>query len=176
MWYDLVHLLRSGRFRIQEVTELIDGAECLVLYSGTPAAIKIYLDIEKDFSVVRFVWYFQPPPPSELETWPPERQVMNYSALEQLVDYGNGIWLPTVVHEKNYDMDGKQTTHIVTTLLDAGFNMGLSSDMFTNVFPPGIVVTDTINHIQYRDFGNPEDIEHFLDKNLFTLPEAASDK
>ncbi|MGI6139560.1 MAG: hypothetical protein ACOYI9_11045, partial [Candidatus Hydrogenedentales bacterium] len=176
LWYDLVHSLRSGMFRIQEATELIDNAECLVLYSGTPAVIKIYLDIEKVFSVVRLVKYYALAPPSELETWPHERQVEWRVDLHQLVDYDNGVWLPSVVYVKGYDKDGEQTRYVVTRLLDAGFNIGLSSETFSDVFPPGIVVTDMIDHIQYRDFGNPEDVEHFLDSNLFTLPEADSEE
>lgn len=173
-WVDLVTALKTGRYFIQGMTEQVNGSECVVLFSGTPAYSKIYLDVEKDFSVMRFVHYKQSAPPN-FDPWLSERQMTRLVDMDGLTNYGNGVWLPSVVHDKRYT-DGEQTTLIITTLLDAGFNIGLSSDIFNNIFPPKSLITDFINNIRYRNFDNAESIQHFLDRSLFTLPKMNTDE
>ena len=40
---------------IQEETAQVNGSDCLVVFRGTPAVQKVYLDIEKNFSVARVI-------------------------------------------------------------------------------------------------------------------------
>jgi hypothetical protein len=98
-----------------------------------------------------------------------ERQLTGHIDLINLTDYGNGVWLPSTV-DAQYYKNGKPMKHTKVNLIEAGFNVGVSSSLFEEVIPRDVVVTDTINNAVYRNCDNPEDIQHFLDDSLFTLP------
>ena len=173
-WGDLVHILNVGGI-VQESTEQIDGNDCLVVLFGAPASIIIYLDIEKDFSVRRIVMYFENQR-AEGGAWAKPRVRHAWIDLTGLQHFGNGIWLPSTVDAVFCDTHGRKTSTIQTTLHNAAFNVGLSPELFDNIFPAGIMVTYTIKNIVYRNFGDLEDVQHYIDRNLFTLPEIEPDE
>ncbi len=172
-WCDLVHLLNIGGI-IQEAIEQIDGHDCLVVLYGTPAATKIYLDIDKNFSVRRIVQYRQTQP-REGGAWADSRVLSTWSDLLQLQYFGNGIWLPSVVDTVLFNADSEAATTIQTTLHNAAFNIGVAPEAF-DLFPADAVVTDTVNHIIFRNFGDPDEVQHYIDRRLFTLPERTSNE
>ncbi len=159
-WYpfDLERLLRFGSTYVLENTVEVDGAECLAVVLGAPARFRVFLDLERDLSVVRFDEFEY----TYVENALPARHLVYARSLSDLQDLGNGLWLPRMVITERYAGDRNpnlppdtlmwRRTH---ELLEARINEELASSLFTDVFAEGTMVFDRITNIAYRQGANP---------------------
>ncbi|MDR1385785.1 MAG: hypothetical protein LBJ67_18330 [Planctomycetaceae bacterium] len=142
--FDLLLFLKQDTIVVvYEKKEVINGSECIVVADLTT---RLYLDISKDFSVVRAETYTQ----NILEGQLMGRWLTTQTTLFDLTDYGNGVWLPNKAIVLYYDQTNKATCKRSIEVLNTKLNDNLKEDYFVNFIPADIMVVDTVNNTIYK--------------------------
>jgi hypothetical protein len=144
---------------VYEKTTTIGGAECLLVSDG---AADIYLDISRDFSVVRLDnfqidWKDNG---SGNKTVGGRRHTHRIDCAD-LVDYGNAIWLPNSIKVTEFASgDGPATTGSsqassgtgtsrVITVAKMEVNPQIADSFFTDIIPKNAMVSDQAKGLRY---------------------------
>jgi hypothetical protein len=145
--YDLVAMLEQPVTIVLEQRETVDGVNAVVV---TDMRHRIYLDPDRDFAVVRTEqWQL-----AKDQNGKPVNQKLAYARNNRnLVDSGNGIWLPKEV-EQTWFKDGKPTDRSVTRAAEAKLNASITDDDFRNIFPYGTSISDAINDLRFINGGD----------------------
>ena len=129
-----------------EKTEILDGHHCIVL---ADLYTKIYLDIDKDYSLYALLDYQVADNNEENPDTTFSRRLDSSRVLHNLKDYGNGIWLPEWVETKTFNLDGSVNSENRITYEEIRLNSGLKASFFENVIPEGAVVADSVRDMVY---------------------------
>jgi hypothetical protein len=156
--YDLVEMLKSDATFLLQQLEEVDGRKCLILTEGI---FRVYLDVEHDFSVLKFEQY-------EYDTEPTSNGgylIVGFDRtferkLEEMVDHGNGLWLPSQA-QVNQFKHGRQVAHERTEIQALAINEGVDEKLFSDVIPVGAIVFDGVRKASYT-FGAKASIEGTL--------------
>ncbi len=160
LWYayDLVGLLRRKNSLVLEDEIEVDGARCIVVTLGQPATFRAFLDIERDFAVIRFQ-EFRYETANEI---PVRRWVSTDRVSRDFQEYGNGLWLPREVSCHWYDGNGELGDMREHRLLDVSVGEAVDPQMFTELFTEGTFIRDSTRRIGYY-YGRDESVQEALD-------------
>ncbi len=131
---------------IFEKTEELNGHHCIVL---ADLYTKIYLDIERDFSLYALFDYQVVDKNEENSDMSFTRCLDSSRILHNLKDYGNGIWLPEWVEKKTFNLDGSVNSESRITYEEIKLNIKLKDSFFEDVIPDGALVADSIRDMVY---------------------------
>jgi hypothetical protein len=168
--YDLVEFLRRSP-KLSVKSEEVDGVECLTLATMTPAKTPntiVYLDPARDFAVLGVETFIYTRGEEGGKT-----ELYYRWMCEDLVNFGNGIWLPTKIVQEYYRTGPRRASESprarrVTTVERLAVNKGVEDKLFTDVFPLGIRVWDAVHRLNYR-LEPITSIEQEIDRVLETL-------
>jgi hypothetical protein len=156
---DLAEFLgTSSSIIVLEDAEDVGGSKCLVVVNGVH---RVYLDISRDFSVIRFDEWT--PMRNEVDaTVYPGQELTIRRHCRDLRDYGNGVWLPRQIEVLSYK-HGKVVERHTSLIESLEINKEIPGSVFTDLLPEGILVSDLVRKAVYRS-GNEPSIEDTLSK------------
>jgi hypothetical protein len=121
---------------------------------------KIYLDPEKDFSVVRFEKYSHnfERIESELSSVPNirliGRSLIFRSDLSDLINYDNGIWIPSKI-ENTIFLKDRVIERAVVSVENVQINQNIPKSFFEDIIPENSFVFDAPNNLTYKQSDSP---------------------
>jgi len=136
---DIVKFLEmGGTAHVFQQEQRVNGRNCIVLLS---TARRFYLATECDYSIVRIEQFVQ--------THKVGRELLFRSDHFDLVDYGNGIWLPSRI-EHTYYTNGKPDGHALIDIQEVQINQEIPDSFFSDVIPDDAFVFDGIRGMTYQ--------------------------
>ncbi|QGQ25629.1 hypothetical protein F1728_24395 [Gimesia benthica] len=158
--YDLLEMLGGKYTLLLQRLEEVDGRECLV---ATDTMFRVYLDVERDFSVIRFESVSLVLDSSVVA------KIIDYQLdytrrFESMKNYGNGLWLPHKIETTSLK-DGKVINRQITEVSEMTVNEGVNDNIFNDIIPKGAFVFDSIQNASYR-YGENQSIEGTLEDEM----------
>jgi hypothetical protein len=142
--YDIIQLLDHGCC-IFEKKEKYQDAECLIVSNGI---FRVFLDIDKDFSVVHVDSYDIHLVPVASGLVIPKIVKDAESSGFEFVDFGNGIWFP--MKTKLTFGDGARIIGEAECDFEyIRLNSEIEDSLFTDIIPEDVIVSDSINGLTY---------------------------
>jgi len=149
---DLVESLEmKGATFVFHEEKMANGKRCVIVANSFQ---RFFLDPECDFSLIRFELFEQIFEENNLSPKPLEntkiigRRPLFITDHFDLVDKGNGIWIPSRI-ECAYYTDGKPDGQATITVLDAQFNTAIPDLFFSDVIPDDAFVADGSRGMTY---------------------------
>jgi len=130
-------------FGIFEKKETVAEFECIVV---ADLSNRIYLVPQKDFSVAQSETYKQEFSNGVLSG----RWLASRSTLFDLVDHGNGVWIPSKAVIEIFDKSGKIALRYSVDVSLVEVNKRIGDDYFTGFIPDGTLVADVADGLVYR--------------------------
>jgi hypothetical protein len=144
--FDLESFLEAEKTHVLDRDIQLNGKKCIVVLD---LSTKIYLDPEKDFSVIRFEKYAHNAVPTQLQSTPiplssllgqdvriTGRKLIYRSDLTDLKNYGNGIWIPSKIENTIFNTTFNEQNVVeqsVVTIEDVRVNEGIPQTFFTEI-------------------------------------------
>lgn len=144
---DFVDFLKDeGSTHVFQQEKDINGSKCIVVLN---TGKRFFLDPKRDYSVVRFEQFEHEYAPN---TQGLRHLVGRHMRLRvdnhDLVDHGNGIWLPTKTVCSSFAENGK-TEQMTTIVTDVRVNKGITDAFFTDITPEHSFVFDSVRKMTY---------------------------
>lgn len=144
----------AGYAFVGEKTEIVNGQECVFVSN---VATDIYLDISKDYSVVKMVW-------NQLTTdfIDGGRKIVPYKTVNMTdhIDCGNGIWIPRKIVVLSA-FEGEVGMKTTMTISIAKLNEKFEDSIFVNIFPEDALIADAVSNLVY-EWGEKASIDSLL--------------
>ena len=141
---NLMLFLQGNRlYGIFEKMEIASGQECIVI---ADLYMRLYLDPQKDFSVIQSDSYRQEFSDDGILVG---RWLASRSKLFDLTDHGNGVWIPSKAVIENFDKFGKVTARCSVDVSLVEINKGIDDNFFTGFIPNDTLVADTVEGLVY---------------------------
>ena len=156
---DLINLLEDQASVVQEQLEKINGIDCLLVTNGLT---KVYLDPERGFSVIKVTGTDYQRDETKRIYLGKHKQYSR--TFHELVDYGNGIWLPKYIEE----IDTKYNNHNRYTIRELKVNEPVEESIFEKIFEDGNHIVDETTGLTYV-LGSPKSIERTIDEKLMSI-------
>jgi hypothetical protein len=137
----LSFLVQKDLVVVYEKKEIVDKRECIVVASLSQ---RIYLDVNYDFSIIRIEHYA-----FKRENGKKIRYLLSKTSLNNLRDYGNGIWLPNSIQIEHFNPLGNITDKFVVDVSTIEINKNIPDNYFTDFIPDNVIVADSVNNLVY---------------------------
>jgi hypothetical protein len=148
-YYDFVLFLNDPQTIIYEKKEKVDNCECIVV---SDLKQRIYLDIERDYSVIKKENYTHLFKQSEIDKKPVlvGAKLVAQTRLYNIKNYGNGIWLPENIETNVKNKNGNIVKKEFIKSLCIKINENVDDSYFTNIIPDNALVSDGIRKLVYK--------------------------
>ncbi|MDO5553597.1 MAG: hypothetical protein Q4G68_07525 [Planctomycetia bacterium] len=137
-----------------EKMENVGGHDCISVSGGTDCK---YLAIDCDYSLVQWEEYATEGTKLPNGQMVPERILRTRGTVQELIDYGNGIWLPQQITIHNFSKTGQVEQTISIKTVSASVNDEIDTALFRDILPDNTLVSDAINDVVYH-YGERESI------------------
>jgi hypothetical protein len=151
--FDLESFLDAEKTHVFEQDIQLNEKKCILVLD---LSTKIYLDPEKDFSVIRFEKYahnaIPVPSPQSFSGQDVRitgRTLIYRSDLMDLKNCENGIWIPLKIENTIFNKQNVIEQSIVT-VKDVQINKGIPKTFFTEIIPENSFVFDAPNNLTYK--------------------------
>ena len=145
---DLYVMLNTPGTHVYQKRTVIDGVSCILVAN---MARRVYLDPERDFSVIRYEGY-------RVEFGTDDNitgaSLITRRVFEDLKDYGNGLWLPSKIKNSFYE-NGQKIWAETITVEKLAINEGIDESLFTGNFPEKTLVFDVDRNFSYLQSDSP---------------------
>jgi hypothetical protein len=141
--YDLLKFLSQDYIvLVLEKLETVQGRKCVVVADFSS---RFYLDIERDYSVVRAEQYG-----TKRNNGILERYLYYRTTLYDLRDMGNGIWLPQKALLEHFNEQKKLVDQSFVHVQHMELNKNIDEKRFYDFIPDDILVSDTVTGAVYK--------------------------
>jgi hypothetical protein len=139
-------------------TEVVHNRKCIVITSNFSS--RVYLDIERDYSVVCVERFVLNRVDEKIERILSERV-----SLFDLRDMGNGIWLPEKTLLEYFDKQGDIINKQYVFMTHVAINKTIEDKEFVDFIPDETLVSDLFNNLVYKFCERPT-IQGTLEKTV----------
>jgi len=159
--YDLEAFVTHELACVLEKPDVVDGRKAIVCIGGTPPTFMVWLDPERNFAVLR-VQTNRVSVDSEGRLVIDEWKVSSLREATDLVDCGDGVWLPRKIVYQAWTSEEQRTPgpnvlqRRTVEIQQAVVNQPIDDSVFTDIFPPGTRVRDTITGERFTEGDTPD--------------------
>ncbi|MGL6196774.1 MAG: hypothetical protein ACRC2T_18335 [Thermoguttaceae bacterium] len=151
---DLIVFLECDDTFVCEKKEVIDGKECVVISNWYT---KAWLAPDLDFSPIQVEDYslLNKESANGADKLLTNRVIIERRNLSDLVDCGNGIWLPSKTIIQYFNKNGSPSEKTIISVSSMKINSGLKDSVFSSFIPDDALIADHARSLVYANSDRP---------------------